>query len=162
MPRAVLLNIYFALVYSHLFYCCILWGNASKTALKPLQTLQNRALRNLLNLPYLTSATPLYKKMALLKVYDLAHYQQALFLHLFQSSNTPRSLSILFKYCPEKIIKTRSCDVFYVPAARTLTLQKNISVTGPKTWNGLPLGLQQTISYTLFKRNLKQHIISQY
>jgi hypothetical protein len=162
MPRSVLLNIYFALVYSHLFYCCILWGNASKTLLKPLQTLQNRALRHVFNLPYRTSASPLFKKLTLLKVYDLAHYQQALYLHQFKSSNTPQALNYFLNYCSVKNIQTRSRDIFTVPAARTLALQKNITVCGPKLWNALPTALQQIMSYTLFKRSLKQHITSTY
>jgi hypothetical protein len=74
MPRAALLNIYYSLIYSHLYYCCILWGTASKTLLKPLQSLQNKALRNIFNLPFRTSTSPLYKSLSLLKVYDLAHY----------------------------------------------------------------------------------------
>jgi len=38
-------NAYYALVYPHLQYCVATWGQAPKSNLKPLQTLQNMAIK---------------------------------------------------------------------------------------------------------------------
>jgi Reverse transcriptase (RNA-dependent DNA polymerase) len=162
MPRAALLSIYYSLVYSHLYYCCILWGNASKSVLKPLQTLQNKALRNIFNLPFRCSATPLYKSLSLIKLYDLANYQQSLFIHQFLAKNVPFALNSFFQFCPSKGINTRSSAIFLVPYARSEFLGKNITVSGPKYWNGLPSALQSTRSYPTFKKGLQKFIVSAY
>jgi hypothetical protein len=162
MPRSALLNIYYSLVYSHLYYCCILWGNASKSSLKPLQTLQNNALRNIFNLPFRTSATPLFKTLSLIKVYDLANFQQALFIHQYLAKNIPTGLNYLINLCPTKLINTRSSAVLAIPTARTSYLVNSITVSGPKFWNALPIALQNTYCYSSFKKSLKEFIIGAY
>ena len=44
--------IYNALVFSHLKYCNIIWGNAIKTVLKPLVDLHNRIVKNITFAPF--------------------------------------------------------------------------------------------------------------
>ena len=41
----ILKTVYYALGYTYLRYGNIVWGNAAKTVLKPLETLQNRIIR---------------------------------------------------------------------------------------------------------------------
>lgn len=51
LPTFVLRSIYFAHFHSHLHYIPFVWGFASESLLKPLQTLQNRALKHVYKLP---------------------------------------------------------------------------------------------------------------
>ena len=62
---------YYGLVYPHLQYCSALWGQASKTSLKPVQTLQNKALKIMTNTRRHDSASRLYQKLQLLKFNDI-------------------------------------------------------------------------------------------
>ena len=62
---------YYGLIYPHLQYCSSLWGQASKTSLKPVQTLQNKALKIMTNTRWHHSASPLYQTLPLLKFNDI-------------------------------------------------------------------------------------------
>lgn len=60
LPKDMRRIVYHSMINSQLTYMVELWGTSSKTNLKPLQTLQNRAIRNVCELPYLTPRTQLY------------------------------------------------------------------------------------------------------
>ena len=60
LPAEVLKSIYFSLVHSHLKYLTSIWGLAPVVHLKPVQRLQNCALKNVFGLPRLTSTFDLY------------------------------------------------------------------------------------------------------
>jgi len=72
---------YYALVYPHLQYGAATWGQAPKTILKPLQTLQNKAIRLVANKPWNTSTNPLYHKMNILKQQDIIKLQIGKIMH---------------------------------------------------------------------------------
>jgi hypothetical protein len=62
LNRSCRLTLYYSLIYSHLNYCTMLWGSASKTALSKLLLLQKRAVRIIDNFDYRSHTDPLYKK----------------------------------------------------------------------------------------------------
>ena len=57
---------------------------------------------------------------------------------------------------------TRQSNLFHLPLTRTLFAQKNITFTGPKFWNDLPIGFTESTSLYSFKRKLKCHLLSNY
>lgn len=63
LPSEVLRLIYFSLFHSHLVYLCSILGQTYSSYLRPLQVLQNRALKIVFNLPALTSTTDLYARL---------------------------------------------------------------------------------------------------
>ena len=63
-------RVYYALTYPHLEYRASTWGQASLTALKPLKTLQNKALRIITHTPQRISVKPLYFSLQMLKFED--------------------------------------------------------------------------------------------
>ena len=60
LPKSTLETIYFSLFQSKILYLISIWGNAKKIYKKPLQVLQNRALKNVYSLPILYSTSHLY------------------------------------------------------------------------------------------------------
>ena len=162
LPKSVLLNLYYSLVYSYINYCCIIWGNASAAVLKPLQVLQNKAARHILLKPNRTTTSPLFKQLKLLKIQDLASFQTILFVKQYIAKALPCSMMSYLNYCPSKKIITRCNDIFHIPRSRTLLHQKSIVVRGPLCWNSLSPELRNIASYPVFKRMLKESLLRLY
>lgn len=62
LPRKCLKLLYHSFINSHLQYLNMIWGLTSKRNIADLQTLQNRAIKNILGLNRLTSTTDLYNR----------------------------------------------------------------------------------------------------
>ena len=81
--ESTLMSVYYAIFYSHLMYCCQIWGQhvqiVSKTLLKRIKTLQNGALK--LMKSQRDHASPLYSYFNILKFSDIVKRQNVLFLH---------------------------------------------------------------------------------
>ena len=68
-----LVNVYHAIVNSYIRYGIVVWGGANKSALKPLQTVVNKAVRIITFAPYGNlDLNPAYKQLKLLSV-DQTH-----------------------------------------------------------------------------------------
>ena len=50
LKTEILLQLYYAYVYSHISYMCIVWGRAPKSYIRPLFTLQLRIIKTMLNI----------------------------------------------------------------------------------------------------------------
>ena len=71
VPETVLKSIYISLVQSFLLYGVLVWDSAYHSNLKPLLTLQNRAVRLISNSHYLQHADPIFNRLNILKLQDL-------------------------------------------------------------------------------------------
>jgi hypothetical protein len=64
MPSRILKSIYHAFIHSNIQYLLIVWGSAHKASLKPIQILQNRALKYVFNKGPLFGTVELYHTVA--------------------------------------------------------------------------------------------------
>ena len=68
----ILKTVYYALGYTYLRYGNIVWGNAAKTVLKPLETLQNRIIRIMTFAPFgRVDLDPVYRDLKILGLPEL-------------------------------------------------------------------------------------------
>ena len=70
IPQQTLTQLYHSLVHSRLTYGITIWGSTHTTYLQKLQNLQNRALKVVCNVPFLSFAKTLYKKLNILTTHD--------------------------------------------------------------------------------------------
>ena len=83
-------TIYYALGYSYLRYCNIVWGNASKSTLKPLVVQQNRILRIMTFAPFgRIDIDDLYFKLQLLGLDKIHFLEKAKFMYKFHNDKLP-------------------------------------------------------------------------
>lgn len=68
MPRHTLLTLFFSLFHSNVSYLIEVYGTASKTSLKRIETLQRRALKSIFNLPRQFSTLQLYERVKTLNI----------------------------------------------------------------------------------------------
>ena len=81
IPQQTLLQLYHSLVDSHLTYGFTIWSSTHTTYLQKLQNLQNKALKVVCNVPFLSSAKPLYKKLNIMMIHDTYRHEVAKFVH---------------------------------------------------------------------------------
>lgn len=60
VPKWVKLQLYYALVHSHLHYCLLIWGTTTKTNLDRLTILQKRAVRCIENFKRIDHTAPFF------------------------------------------------------------------------------------------------------
>lgn len=139
------------MIHCHLNYLCILWGSAAVCHLKPLQVLQNRAIKSIYNFPIQYPSSELYNVTKILPIKGLYCHQTCLFV---KSTICNRNYStITFNYVAHEH-NTRSQNVLDYYTSRTNFGKTKISYIGPKLFNDVPtefLGL----NYELFKYKLK-------
>lgn len=154
VPRSVLLNLYYNLVYPYLIYGNLIWGGTTSNHLQKLILLQKRILRIITDSSYLSHTTNLFYSTHILKLNDIHKYFLALHSHKLLVNNT----------CPQNthVYDTRNKNI-YVAFHRLSVTQKAVSYVSPTVYNGLPPSLkQQSLSLPLFKSKVKEFLRSHY
>ncbi len=191
MDRALLINIYYCLVFSYLSYGVEAWGSACDSHLSCIRVLQNKAVRILTGNQYyqifgekpgpLPSADPLYKELKFLDFKDIYKFNIAKFVYLTLCKISPGIFFNWFTYTHQvhsyatKSNVTISQDHYFDVGTehKTYTLytkkanlvnygEKMIHISGPLIWNDLPLNIQDAASISIFKNKVKEFFIEKY
>ena len=127
--------LYNALVLPYLNYCCLIWGLSSDTLLKPLEILQKKAVRIIDNQQPRSHSLPIFRRLNILKVQDIARQQiiVVLFRTLFES--VPAEISSLFTLCQFNERASRAVKHFEEMFTAKLYRTRTISWLGPRLWN---------------------------
>ena len=67
LPSSALINLYFALIYSHLLYGLPVWASTCKTYLSKIRVLQNKAISIISEIPHKERVSPYYYKLQILQ-----------------------------------------------------------------------------------------------
>ena len=178
--------IYNSLIYPHLLYGISIWGNADNVFLKPLLTLQKKAVRTISNkfknihtvfkLPgnpdifWLVDSfvkepsSPIFKSLNILKIYDIFNIETLKFVYDSLNKVNPSQFHEYY-HLPLNIQNTAANRMGHlnIPQGRTLTYGlKSIKHTGGKLWNDIPVIIRNSSSKKLFNKLLKKHFISTY
>ena len=84
LPRHFLVSIYKSLIIPYLYYCTIIWGNATQSILTKLIVLQNKCIRLITGSNYRASTDNLYNQLNLLKLTDIYKLQVLIFTCRFK------------------------------------------------------------------------------
>ena len=163
-PTPVLTQIYYSFFYPYITYAALLWGNASPSILKPIITLQKKAVRVLANEKWNSHTPPIFYKLKLLKCEDIYKLQTALFMYdvyhmnigeTFQNMFTP--ISSVHNYNTRKS-KTQH---FFIKHCRTNYKKRFLPYNGIKIWGEIPQDIKNKERKT-FKRCMMAHLINKY
>ena len=92
-----LTNVFHALINSYIRYGIVVWGGASANALKPLQTMLNKAIRIITFAPYGNlDLTPAYKELKLLTVEKTYKLELAKFTYKSMNNLLPVTIGNQF------------------------------------------------------------------
>jgi hypothetical protein len=138
LPTSCLLTLYYALVHSHLNYCCTIYGSATRTRLQKLFLKQKQAIRIISNANYRANTSPLFRRHQILPIFDLITLCNLKFMHGFYFNTLPFSFREMWLTNRErnpKNIRLRNADDLYIPTHNYVTLKRLPLFNLPMLWN---------------------------
>lgn len=154
MPQNVLKCIYYAHIYPLITYCNLIWCTSYPTYLIPIKMQLKKIVRIISNSSYFEHTDPLFKELNILKLEDITKFYVA--QYMFTHRNQLQNL------LPTHDHRTRNRGNLLHPAHRLTKFRHSLSYLGPVIWNSIPSHVQNAPSMTMFKKNLKIHILNSY
>lgn len=153
-------QLYYGFFNSHVQYGVMFWSTASAYKVKEIQTLQNRAIRNLFDYKYLHSTTDMHEREEILLIKQLHTQISCKFIqNIIKNaviSNTEFKESSSFHHFP-----TRGSRRIYLEQSNTIRHGvKSIYATAATQYNNLPLHLKG-LEVQRFKEEINKYLISQ-
>ncbi len=131
VPQSVMINMYYAFIYSIMNYGILLWGNNYKSRLNKIIILQKRAVRIISNSQYLTHTNSLFKNLKILKLQDIVRLEVLKFVYKHKFNKLPH---IFQNYFHTSQLHLRNSSLI-IPRHKTNYRAFSIQVQGAKIFN---------------------------
>ena len=159
-PKHILKTLYLTLVYPYIIYCNIIWGSASKTAIRPLILLQKKCLRIICKANYLDHTDPLFSETKLLKVTQIFKLNCAQFIYKCYNTNLfPDFRSKLVLQNEIHNYNTRGNTLIRSPYERLVLCRNSFFYTGISIWNNIPPEIKDAKHIHYFRRKMSQLLL---
>jgi hypothetical protein len=158
LTRDALWSIYFAFFMSRTIYLNPIWNCAPQYKINEMKRLQNKMIKAITNLPYLTPTSDLYdRKIWPLGVINDFHTIFFIFKlrHNFVYHNFDLEDTQSVHQYP-----TRQAGDFYIPTSLTNRGRDNVVNKGLAKFNALPASVKSENSISRFKSLLLDHLFS--
>jgi len=162
LPKDSLLNLYYALIHSHLSYCTSVYGSATTTSLSRLVIMQKRAIRTICNVPSRTHTAPLFKTLQILPVDKLIHFSKIKFMHNYVHNRLPFSFNETWVKNIERNprLNLRNAQEFFIKPVIFTSIKRLPLFNFPAVWNQEHQSKLMPDSNP-FLRSLKARLISE-
>ena len=157
-------EVYHALVHSYVRYGIIVWGTASKTALKPLQTVVNRALRIMCFAPLgRFDANPLYEILDILKIEDIYSLEVGKYMYKVERNLLPVTIANYFTIRQPSQhrynLRSRNTPEPTTINYKTSFGERSIQKTGNNIWRSVPDDIKESENKNSFKTLYKKFLL---
>jgi len=150
-----------SLILSRVDYCNALLSGLSVSSLSSLQRIQNTAARLVLKKKKFDHVSPLLRSLHWLPVANRIEYKLNILCYKAIHKAAPSYLcdNISF-YTPARTLRSVSDPLsLQIPRYKLSSVgRRSFAVSGPTSWNKLPLSLRQQPTLSAFKTNLKTHL----
>ena len=92
-----LVSVYYSLIYPHLYYGCLLWGNNYDAPLSKVVKLQNKAVGIINDVPFMKPIIPHYVALRLLKLPDIVKLSMCLLFYEYFNDDRVPSFSLTLR-----------------------------------------------------------------
>ena len=161
VDNRIMKTLYSTFIYPYFTYCIEIWGNSVKGYYDDLITSQNRAMRLIVGAKRRTRTTPIYQQLRLMKFYDIYVYCVGLLMYKYYHNVLPSVLDQMFTL---KItihnINTRQKNDLFPPLIKKNPFFSSVRRTGVVIFNYFKKSIDFCVSSSLYKLNLKKHILS--
>ena len=160
LPYSAKLQFYNSFILPHFDYCSTVWFTGKYNAIKPLNILLKRAMRLILDVPFDTPSSDLFKALNWMSIEKRCLYNASILVFKSTHSLTPSYLNI-FTYNTNRT-RASSRNELTIPFATKDILKNSFRVIGAKTFNSLPQSIRESPSLESFKRACFKHFIHQF
>lgn len=150
------LLVFNTIVYPHFTYCNSLLVSCSKTDIKRLQVLQNKAMRTILSCSQYTPVRLMLKSLGWLSVSQSIERSNLLIIFKIQHKLLPQYLEqYLIPRCMKYSYNIRSKNNFDIQLSRTTHMQKSLFNDGLRLFNALSPDIKNSPNVRIFQHKLK-------
>ena len=157
LPSFTKRNMYFALIHSHINYASVVTIGANKSEWKPIQRLQEKAMRIITNSNYNCPVEPIYKKLKILKVEDLIQTNSLCYAWKAFHTTLPSAILNMIDKGSERNM-TIKVNIYPTQKIRNISPIHHIT----STWNKLPLNIRRTPTLKAFQKAYMNFTIDSY
>jgi len=165
LTKKALISIYYALFHSHLVYAIETWSCTNSSFLLGLFKMQKSAVRIIENVRYNTHTEPIFKKLEILPLPELATYFKLQFMQKFHQKTLPTLLSNSWIYNSDRIIGENALVLrnhyqVNIPYIRLSSIERHPLISFLKLWDDLPDNNIKIIrNRPEFSKKLKEYLI---
>lgn len=134
-----------------------LWGNACDNVIKPIQTMQNRIIRNMYKFDRLENRVTMYKKVAadnIFPVRAMNFINTSSFIFQCRCNSIHTNFSLSSNRSARNKLELRSST------AKNSIGKKDILHFGINAYNSLPQQIKKSVHIHAFKFHLRHHVSS--
>ena len=129
-----------------------------KTYLIPIATIQRKAIRLILSLPYSQDLNPVFEEFEILPFGQLLYFFTALFIFKYRKGLLPNIFHTLYDF-PHHDYHTRGQSLMNIPPCHSTMAQRCLRYIGAKVGNILSTKVEWKCSFHSFKANLKKRLL---
>ena len=157
-------NFYYSLVYSSLTYCICIWGGVIQCTQRCSRILSlHRRIVNNLFLGFCRNDECVFKKFKILKLRDVHIFNVSIYMfRIIKLNECPTLQSGIDLIYPDHEYDTRNRDLLIGEFPRVETLRYNYKYQLKKIWNDISQPIKDLTKLSIFKRTLKEHLLSKY
>ena len=168
VPQNTLIQVYYAIFHSYLYYGCAIWGQAIEKYLDIIRILQKKCVRIMTFAEFRSHSTPIFQTLGLIKLDDVIRVNILNFVYDFIHNLLPEEFKdfYTFRYEIHNYNNRFVKDSLYINRVNTVNYGiKTICYQGPLIWNELivdkPLFISMHTKST-FQYNIKKYFMSSY
>lgn len=159
VPESAKIGIFHSLFQSKILYGILIWGPAYKTKLKKIQSIQNKAIKNLFNYERKENRKFIHTEHNILPILYLLLINQATHIHNIKNQLSHSNTQIKTNTHQHN---TRNRDNIKINITRTTNYGTNSTLNAAtKTYNTLPSTLR-TLDKRSFKFTIKSHYYNEF
>ena len=150
-----------ALIQCHFDYACSAWySGLTKRSKLRLQVAQNKVIRFLLNVPPRAHIGPdEFRKIGMLPVEQRVNQLKLNHMYNIFNGHAPEYVKNQVQRYSNCYNTRNSISSFMIPRVKGCG-SHSFNYTGAVLWNTLPLSLRQSNSISVFKKSVKDHLMS--
>lgn len=153
--------VYKTIIAPHFEYCATLLIDMAETELSKLQLAQNRAMRVILQCDRYTKVERMLQALQFLSMKQRLCYNVCIFIFKILKNLLPEQLRNRIEIVgSESERQTRQAGDIVIQYRRTRSAQKSLYYEGVRMYNDFPAELKRCERIELFKRMLKEYILS--
>ena len=155
VPKKVLLNLYYSLIYPYIAYCNIVWASNYDFRLHKMKILQKRAIRVIARISPNSHTNQYFNKYKILRIAQINTLQISEFMYKFTHKLLPLVFNDYFSITSDNhTYSTRQTEFYRGVFARTNTRMFAIRSMGPSVWNNIPISTRHAPNLKSFKKSV--------